>query len=519
MTEKTLKLPSAFYPPENRQIHISEKILDKKNLFCPFCDGKVGVREGPIRIRHFYHLSDSSEAACPAKKEELLHEGAKAFLFFALKERKSLDIIVQDIEKLPPDFSELFKYLGITGFTIPTSSLQSFFCESIRMEKKIDGIRPDITSFDHRQNPVFAWEIFVTHSIEEQKRKHLDELGYGYLELKPAPLEPTGYAFFLESFGGFELLRKKDLLDFLFDQKKTELLDSYEWKLCQDYRVKIFQEEKEKAEKRVRNDLKRELAKEMQITGSNRLNQITDELRRAIISNYTARIDKVDTEKILDQLIENRKLYSAFKKKTCLTILAEKTSNSKMHFTEEMKLVEFVNFESIRINNNFELISLPGIFSAFLQEVSEKFSIKGLIAKKTKNGKNETQIVGFEMILDDQNFDKQRFNVVLDDSQTSLQSVPLSRVLIHKSKKTQRQYCCIATVGGEIFVNNYVKLFQLILSRISEFYKCEAIMIKNDSGKFNLVGLKIHNLCLPEFVDREIKELLKAAIEKFKACI
>lgn len=353
MANKTVKLPTAYYPPDDRTIHISERLPQKAQLICPFCRGEVLAKKGSERQHHFAHVSGASKDCSPSK-DVLLHEGAKVFLFNALMERKSVDIIVQDLEKLPSDFSGLFKFLGITGFTIPTSSLQSFACPYFRMEEKITEIRPDITSFDNRQYAVFAWEIFVTHAVEEAKRRHLGKLGYGYIELKPAPLEPSGYAFFLESFGGFELLKNKDLLDFLFDQKKSELLESYGWKLDQEYRIKIFQEEKAKAEKRHSEDLRIQLAKEMLSTDVIRQNNIRDELRRDLNFKFATRIDKVNTEKIIEQILADKNIYAAFKKKTCLTILPEKTSISKKHFAQKIELVEFINFNSLRFNKRFE---------------------------------------------------------------------------------------------------------------------------------------------------------------------
>ncbi len=509
MANNSVKLPTAYFPLEDRFIHVSEKLPPKADLLCPFCEKPVSAKKGNERQHHFYHLTGSDEE-CSPPKDDLLHEGAKVFLFNSLMRGDPVRIIIPDMENLPPEFAELLNVLSISGCMISSNSLPGYFCPFHGMENQIDKIKPDITSYDHLKNPVFAWEIFVTHPVEENKRLHLTELSYGYIELKPVPIEPSGYTFFLESYGGFDLLKKKDLQNYLFEQTKETLLEHYTAQLSEHFKSKLVAEVNGTVDHRIEAEVNRRIAIYKNSAAIDHKNDIWGKARVEAISAFKKKMDAVDIAGIVAQTISETNLLSKLSKKACLTILSKGTPDSEQFFTEPLDLVEFINFNLLKVNKKYEVASLSKLFAQVVEDIAAPLKLKGIVSEDEKN------IIGFEVVVDGSSFEKKNEKILLGNIQKKLKTMPAEGVSTKKSKATNNDYCYLKTWDRSLFIQNYVRLFQMLLSKILEFYRCEVILLKSDSAVAKVVGIKIYNLCLPEKLNREISELINKAIENFR---
>ncbi len=123
----------------------------KCNCMCPVCNTTLIARQGEVRDNHFAH---SNGKECITAPETALHLLAKE--------------IIRENVKLKLDKNKEFEY------------------ESTELEKKIQNFRVD--AYVKNENSDLIIEIFVTHSLENDKIKELKKDKTPILEINLSEL-------------------------------------------------------------------------------------------------------------------------------------------------------------------------------------------------------------------------------------------------------------------------------------------------------------------------------------------
>ena len=222
-----LLLPIALDTRTNKKIHISERILPGAVLVCPFCMHSVHVKGGDDKLRqkHFAHKKSSN---CSTNRETLLHEGAKIYLNNALTQGLNIDLKAK-VSMLEDDkIKSLLTSLNIDSISFSTSSVYPYPKAIHSTEERFKKVQPDVLSYveDFDKTCMFAWEIFVTHEVDEDKSELFREYGIPFLELSPVTNKNDGYIYWIKSYGGFDLFNKDHYLSDFIKQAFQKELDA-----------------------------------------------------------------------------------------------------------------------------------------------------------------------------------------------------------------------------------------------------------------------------------------------------
>lgn len=556
-------LPTAYSKSQNRYFHISEGPFTSMDLECPYCHTEVyGKTKGEERRPHFCH---NSKQDCKPTSETLLHDGAKVFLYNSLKSGLSQDIIVEEFSKLPQDIANVVKFLSIRQLRIPTRSLPGFSFAEHELETQTGQVRPDISSFDGLFNTMFAWEIFVTHKIEERKCDYFAENNIPFIELKPKFVEPYGYEFYLESCGGFNLSNQGRLLEFLFQTYKVELLSIYRGTLSADDRetqlAAYLQEARSIAEREAselfdsyvseyHEKLQSESQLQAQILGKQKAEQLfnefiaeyKDQLLSEAFSNaeikakkeaeasYNRQLNEYKSElwqkayskarekllldlkqvaknsindKMLDQTITESDVYSRLIDKMCLEIYETDYQPSEILKTEVIKNVKMKAGEqpSIEVNIHRFIRSPIRLLTGFVNSFVEHFSLTALLNQKN-------QVVGFDFI-----FCSTKQRIILDGEKVAYDNIGLLSLSVCRGKNGY--YCQAISASGDKFtvISHLQLLFELLL-HASHFFKCDIVLDKNKKGYFSVVGIRIPGIINKRDLNNEISKFCAETIEE-----
>lgn len=158
--------------PEGRLIHVSERLPAGIQLCCPYCGSGVIKKTGSVRRHHYSHQAGSN---CSVSAETLLHDGAKVFLYNSLIKNNPIDIMV-DVASLNTSKTKfLLQRLSLKQITVSSKSFYDNPNSEHFLEGTIGTVRADVLSYDSRLRPatdVMAWEIFVTHAVDEGKNSY-----------------------------------------------------------------------------------------------------------------------------------------------------------------------------------------------------------------------------------------------------------------------------------------------------------------------------------------------------------
>ena len=243
-----VKLANAYNTELDRFFHISEKIEYRNYLICPFCKQHVGVRKGKIRRHHFYHKS-TNEIKCSATSETLLHEGAKIYVYKKLLKNESFKILIDVDEISEPVIQNHLRALNIEELVISSNGVNSISQNeySHYLEKSIPPYRPDVFSESNNNNESLAWEIYVTHFIEEDKINFFIERKIPFLEMEPVEDGESDYIFKVKRQFGIKFLNDFSKIGYLlFKNYQGSLLTKYKKELRSKYVRRIESKLKKK---------------------------------------------------------------------------------------------------------------------------------------------------------------------------------------------------------------------------------------------------------------------------------
>lgn len=158
--------------------HIKPKL--RPISYCPDCKGQVILKLGQKKIFHAAHKAPNTN--CPlTNPESALHLNAK--LHIAQELRKFLPMKVAypcdgfNEESCDSEMTTMLDYLS--GW------------DEVQVEYSIDQYRPDIVLLKNGKS-IGAVEVFVTHAIEPEKEKYLQELSIPWIEVNGNYILDTG---------------------------------------------------------------------------------------------------------------------------------------------------------------------------------------------------------------------------------------------------------------------------------------------------------------------------------------
>lgn len=148
---------------DGKLIHISEVESGLAcGCICPSCHAQLVAKKGSEVVRHFSH---HSTYPCEHALETALHLAAKDVLKF------TNHIILPAVIV---DFSSGFREIEL-------AKSKTYQIDSVRVEKKIGNIIPDLI-LDLSGHQLLV-EIFVTHSVDSEKLRRINELGISAIEI------------------------------------------------------------------------------------------------------------------------------------------------------------------------------------------------------------------------------------------------------------------------------------------------------------------------------------------------
>jgi hypothetical protein len=257
----SIKLPFAYDPKNNKYWHISEKIPDEIDLFCPYCSNSVSSKKGKVRRHHFFHLNNSDE--CNINPETVLHEGAKIYIYKNLQKNKNFKLKFKPDNILGREIKSLFKDLRVQELLFNSNNIVPNGNSEHYLEHKIKNKIPDIFSKYENQNTgeikSFAWEVYVTHFSEEDKIKFYNENDISFIEVEPKEDGLFDYIFEVKRYEGISLF--DDL-----SKVKKKLYSSYKKEIFNDYKSKLDSLYSENLERNLTKKILKSLDKKIYYT-------------------------------------------------------------------------------------------------------------------------------------------------------------------------------------------------------------------------------------------------------------
>jgi hypothetical protein len=138
--------------------------------YCPVCERQVTLKLGTIKVYHAAHKKDD---VCPVTNPETaLHLNAKLHVAEQLRQGKPIKVI--------------YPCTGFDGKDCDSAMNKSLDYlsgwDDVKVEYSIDQYRPDIVLLKNGES-IGAVEVFVTHTIEPEKEKYLNELAIPWIEV------------------------------------------------------------------------------------------------------------------------------------------------------------------------------------------------------------------------------------------------------------------------------------------------------------------------------------------------
>ncbi|ABA87381.2 hypothetical protein Pcar_0119 [Syntrophotalea carbinolica DSM 2380] len=509
-------LPIAKVVSDGSILHISDTpymVLKDKDLVCPFCGGRVYKRAG-TRQPHFYHKPKND---CNISRETLLHEGAKHFIHDRLVKNIEFKIYV-DTSKIDSVASiELLTALGINSFSISSKSVfQNTNCQH-EIEKNIDCFRPDILSVrktkDKKQ--LFAWEVFVSHGLEEEKISHFIADDIGFVELIPQvasdPFE--GYVFSLNRFNKIEKALNDELVfskfqsifeNQLFEISKERIEDRIVQEIVEKRMIKI--------EKTLRNNIENEYI-------DKRLKEKTKSLKEKIIGEI-ANQKKEEAQKSICFDIRDLPVGFSLKLTNCLT---QRFSTQKYHnhlnlrfigkgeVAKKVQLIDKGKFKNIRINSQYNILSPYDCYANIVLFLISVGYCKPLLRESRSSSRK--QLVGLRLYIPNAlKGEIKTQDIIIGDH--SEYEYPKEDIIDFELKKWKNKGKWILIAKeyidddqGYVVINPEMQLFKLLEIFINDFHvKFNTGVNSNNYRGISSIEIK----GLPD--ESDIKELIEAKL-------
>ena len=171
-TDSNIKIP--FGLKEGVLVHVSDVISGLKcGCICPACFGKLQANKGTKRIYYFSHDPLSNTDECRSAFETSIHLMAKQIL------EKNKNAIFPMLE-LSMSLKDDNGILHTEKIEVSPKTNKEF--NNVKLEKRLEDIRPDIIAYTQSQLP-FLIEIAVTNFSNAEKKKKIRDLNLYAIEI------------------------------------------------------------------------------------------------------------------------------------------------------------------------------------------------------------------------------------------------------------------------------------------------------------------------------------------------
>ncbi len=467
-----VKLANAYNTELKRFFHISEQIEYRNYLICPFCKQPVGTRKGKIRRHHFYH-KNTNEIKCSATSETLLHEGAKIYIHNKLEKGESFKIVIDVKEISEPVIKDYLKALNLEELVISSNGVNLISQGKYKhyLEKSIPPFRPDVFSESENSNESLAWEIYVTHLIEEDKIDFFIKHKITFLELEPVEDGVSDYLFKVKRQYGIKFLNEFPKIGFmLFKNFQGSLFAHYKKELSNKYIRRVEQKLKKKVTANIQNFLK------------------DDNLLFLKDQNYKLSLQIAESFSTIISPKLRGDYDQEFRYEICTDLCFEKL--------KELNLIKF--------NNKYSLDSpfyMLGKLYRFLGSLS--------IGEAILNYNN--QIVGFLLNYPNLKTMKTTSDEILLYNEQSVSSTVIYKSVGKRSLKNNKPYL---VMNNKIHVKKPLTQLMNLLKYLSNNFKLKIKIQKSNYGD-QITGLKIIGLVdFNKLNDVLIENMFPVIIEK-----
>jgi len=455
-----VKLSIAKIQDTDNIIHISERIPSGAILCCPFCNCPVLKKTGNVRRHHFSHKAYSD---CKVSAETLLHEGAKVYIFNKLEANQPFEVAINVHFLKDSIVKKLLLKLGLSSISIKSTDILNEQYNFNEIEKAILSIRPDVTSYKNssRVDP-FAWEVYVTHELEPDKKEHFIRNSMPFIELVPSELGQKDYSFVLHDYNGTELLNyDSKLMMGIYEINKKSIFDEFRDQIISEY-----------------------------ISDQIDLNtrSYKAELQKQQVDNIV-NISKVDLGKYKKSI--SLDIAQSFNKEFTTSLKTEGVWEN----VKELNYVKGLYGYSITINGNF--IESPILMLSRIYEDLCKSNMGRAVINEG------LQCIGIKLNTPYLRENKYKVALILLDNEKILKD----DVNIYGTKgnrsKANKPYMLISDTYAEYFVKFHDTQLLNVLKYFNNQYGLRVFVGKNEDGKKRVTGIKV--IGLPDEIDLKFK--------------
>jgi len=327
------------------------------------------------------------------------------------------------------------------------------------MEAPIAGVRPDVLSIGDRGS--FAWEILVTHDVNESKKAVFVEGNIPFIEVTPVFHPPLRYQFFLYSYGGFELVKvRTGLFPFLFEAFKKELVSEF------------------------RNDLSANALREAKKPAA--LHSSLD-VESRIRSQFYSRVSR---ETIENELTKKNTIVSLGKEFAfeVYSFGKQKTSEQEPSFIESAVLDVSRDDRTVTVDGK-HLIEAPIAFVAgVLDGLREQGYLSGISNVRD-------QIIGFDFVFPSARLHKTiRKRILLSQEALHAEGIKVDQFILQGENLAKTSWFALADNGKKFNINYTPHFFQELLTLLCGSSKASFLLQKNKMGISTPVGIKLSGI-------------------------
>jgi hypothetical protein len=475
-----IRLPIALNTKDGTILHVSKRVPSGASLVCPFCRHPVKKNAGNVRRHHYVHMPG---ATCSATAETLLHEGSKIFLHNCLEEGRPVNILVDIFTLQASNTTNLLKSLGVTSLSITSKSICKIPKGTHHLEEPIGNIRPDVVTYgesNQGNRDVFAWEIFVTHEIEEVKAEILESQKIPYVELTPIEEGANEYIFRLVSYGGINFMDDDvALFESMYRDNKSDLMKEFKNLLGAELLNTEIEQARQAWKRDEKNSARNDVVRDIQVN----VDEMTPADAISLAKSFSTIIYPIPVNLHYDDI----------------------ANDSHWINIEKIDCEKFGDGYFVKINEKLLFLSALGMLRGIYRYLAMAGILKGLIAHDDKRN-GEDVLVGVKLTLPLIGSQEivERKSVLYRYQDSPTQEIDINETMTKKSKTTGKYYM---HVNEEYFVDSYEWQLKNVIFNLLRCYRLEAHMAVDANNKQRIDAIKVKGLCDMHMIKRAILDI------------
>jgi len=481
-----IKLPIALNTVDECLLYIADRVPVGAALVCPFCRHPVKKNAGSIRRHHFVHMPGGN---CSVSYETLLHEGAKVFLHRCLERREPVDLFIDATTLRPSKTRRLLESLGVRRFS--TSSKDVFKNEGAThlLERMVAGkVKPDVVSYGEYfaggERDVFAWEIFVTHEVEEEKAELLRVNRIPYIELSPIEEGANAYIFTMRSCGGISFIDDDAIFnEAVYRDNKADLIATFEKDMGKEVLSAKLEEARKSWEAAATETTEREVERHV-------ISKVGEMTAKDVISLAQA----VSSSPVIIFPMTNAPVGTAALDDNWVKV-------------ESVGCEKYKEYYLVKLNEKHYFLSGLAMLRGVYEELATMGVLTGVTAKDERYEKTILVGVKLSLPLAGRNEIVECSSVLYKYVDSPTEEV---RILETRSKKSKTSGKYYMLANDDIFVDSYEWQLKNILYHLLRFTSVEAHLGINAEKKYRVDALRISGLVQVE----KVKDTVLAAMTR-----